>query len=192
MAIGQILRACLREPFEAELSQHGQCPIGAADRDPSGCRRPEDLPWNVAEPGGKVADLDVLDRGHALEQPKILKRSSHAGTREPMWRQVRNVPPIKGDLAGGHGIGATRHVDGGRLSCPVWPDHGRDDAGTKGEVQARHGCHRAEVFRNILEQEHQRQPMRPSSHRSPARCGRSPPGLRTTIPTRNSPNRSIR
>lgn len=192
MAVGEILspRAC--EPFEAEPGKHSQGCLIASGRDPAGCGRPEDLQWNVSEPGGEVADLNVLDRGHALKQPQILKRPSHADARESVRRQVGYVLPIQGDLARRHWIGAARHVDGGRLSGPVRPDHGRDDAGTKGEVQACNGRHRAEVFRNILEEEHQRQPIRPSSQGSPALCGRSPPGLRTTMHTRNSPNRSIR
>src|SRR5215211_1347217 len=75
-----------------------------------------------------LADHDVLDGRHRLEEADVLERPRDAGLRDPVRARAGDVAVLEGDLARGGLVEAGEQVEERGLARPVRADDGDDRA----------------------------------------------------------------
>jgi hypothetical protein len=99
------------------------------------------------------ADLDVLDRGHVLEEADVLEGAPHAELRDLVGRLARDVGAVELDQAHRGLVDAREHVEERRLAGAVRPDQTDDRLVRNHEVDVVDGDEAAELLANLLHDE---------------------------------------
>src|SRR5581483_4214493 len=89
-------------------------------------RRAGDRLEHVALEPRMHTDEDVLERGHVLEEPDVLKRAADAALGEDVRRPVREILVREDDSARRRLVDAGEHVEERRLSGAVRADEADD------------------------------------------------------------------
>ena len=92
------------------------------------------------------ADQDVVDDGLVLEHREVLEGAGNAKARQRMGRELREIPPVKKDLAGGWPEHCADQVEECRLAGAVRADQAANLAGFDLEAHILDGGQAAEAF----------------------------------------------
>src|ERR1700730_9533935 len=133
LAIGERSRGQIRSLLEPDKGQKPQCLLAAACTvalEGSGVNNI--LPRGYIVTGVKRGD-DVIEHGHAAEQPDLLERAGKPETRAPMRGKPDQLYTIQTHLAGIGLIQPAQQVEQRRLSGPVRPDDRKHLAGPDSE-----------------------------------------------------------
>ena len=132
--VREILRQLLilaAKPDELEQLQ-GPRPGAALFRPHA--RRPEDRPRHRRREPRVLADQDVVEDRHVLEEPDGLERPGDATSHDRVGAEADDALALEEDLSLVGGEQARDHVEEGRLPGPVRADQAHDRAGGDDEI----------------------------------------------------------